>query len=265
MIAVVGAGKMGEALMSGLLRAGVVAPSGVIAAARRSERAAQLRDAYGVEVVSAAEAARRAETLVITVKPQDMAALLDEIAAAVTGEKLVISLAAGITTSFIERRLAADVAVVRVMSNTPILVDEAMSVISPGSHAGEAHLRRAEELLRPVGKVLRIPESQQDAATALSGSGPAYVYFLVEAMVDAGILLGMPRVQALEMVRQAVYGAATMLRDSGEHPVILREAVTSPGGTTINAIRELERHSVRAAFLAAIEAARDRGRELGGG
>jgi len=140
-----------------------------------------------------------------------------------------------------------------------------MSVISPGAHATDEHLRRAEELLRPVGKVLRIPESQQDAATALSGSGPAYVYFLVEAMVDAGILLGMPRASALEMVRQAVFGAATMLRDSGEHPVLLREAVTSPGGTTINAIRELEKHGVRAAVLAAIEAARDRGRELGAG
>ncbi len=149
------------------------------------------------------------------------------------------------------------------MSNTPVLVDEAMSVISAGAHAGEEHLRRAEELLRPVGKVLRIPESQQDAATALSGSGPAYVYYLVESMVDAGILLGMARGTALEMVIQAVYGAATMLRESGEHPVILREAVTSPGGTTISAIRELEKHGVRAAFLAAIEAARDRGRELG--
>jgi pyrroline-5-carboxylate reductase len=149
------------------------------------------------------------------------------------------------------------------MSNTPVLVDEAMSVISAGAGAGEEHLRRAEELLRPVGKVLRIPESQQDAATALSGSGPAYVYYLVESMVDAGILLGMARGAALEMVIQAVYGAATMLRESGEHPVILREAVTSPGGTTISAIRELEKHGVRAAFLAAIEAARDRGRELG--
>jgi pyrroline-5-carboxylate reductase len=265
MIAVLGTGKMGEALLSGLLRSGVVAPSGVLAAVRRDDRAKELREAYGVEVFSAAEAASRAETLVITVKPQDMAALLSEIAGGVTAGKLVISVAAGITTSFIENRLPEDVPVVRVMSNTPVLVDEAMSVISPGSHAGEPHLRRAEELLRPVGKVLRIPESQQDAATALSGSGPAYVYFLVEAMVDAGILLGMPRSTALEMVKQAVYGAATMLRDSGEHPVILREAVTSPGGTTINAIRELEKHGVRAAFLAAIEAARDRGRELGGG
>ncbi len=213
----------------------------------------------------AAEAAGRADTLVITVKPQDMAALLAEIGPAMPPGALVISVAAGITTSFIEARLPGEVPVVRVMSNTPVLVDEAMSVISPGRHATAEHLRQAEELLRPVGKVARIPESQQDAATALSGSGPAYVYFLVESMVDAGILLGMPRSTALEMVIQAVYGAATMLRDSGEHPVILREGVTSPGGTTINAIRELERHGVRAAFLAAIEAACDRGRELGGG
>jgi pyrroline-5-carboxylate reductase len=264
MIAVLGAGKMGEALISGLLRAGG-SPAGVLAAVRRPDRAEQLRAAYGIEVLGPAEAARRAETLLITVKPQDMPGLLEEIAAAVTTEKLVISVAAGIPTAVIERRLGGEVAVVRVMSNTPVLVDEAMSVISPGTHAGEQHLRRAEELLRPVGKVARIPESQQDAATALSGSGPAYVYFLVEAMVDAGILLGMSRSSALEMVKQAVYGAATMLRESGEHPVILREAVTSPGGTTINAIRELEKHGVRAAFLAAIEAARDRGRELGSG
>jgi len=199
------------------------------------------------------------------VKPQDMAVLLAEIAPVMPDGRLVISVAAGITTSFIERRLPGDIPVVRVMSNTPVLVDEAMSVISAGTHAGEDHLRRAEELLRPVGKVLRIPESQQNAATALSGSGPAYVYYLVEAMVDAGILLGMARGNALEMVTQAVYGAATMLRESGEHPVILREAVTSPGGTTISAIRELEKHSVRAAILAAIEAASDRGRELGAG
>jgi pyrroline-5-carboxylate reductase len=263
-IAILGAGKMGEALISGLLRAGR-SPSGVLAVVRRPDRAAALRESYGIAVVGAAEAAKSADTLIITVKPQDMAALLDEIAPHVPAGRLVISVAAGITTAKIESRLGDEVPVVRVMSNTPVLVDEAMSVISAGTHAGEEHLRRAEDLLRPVGKVLRIPESQQDAATALSGSGPAYVYFLVEAMVDAGILLGMPRGTALEMVTQAVYGAATMLRESGEHPVILREAVTSPAGTTISAIRELEKHGVRAAFLAAIEAARDRGAELGSG
>ena len=264
MIGILGTGKMGEALLSGLLRAGR-SPADLLAVVRRPERAEHLRQAYGVRVVSAAGAAKTAETLILTVKPQDMAALLDEIAPHLPADRLMISVAAGVTTGMIERRLGAEVPVVRVMSNTPVLVDQAMSVISAGAHAGEEHLARAEELLRPAGKVLRIPESQQDAATALSGSGPAYVYFLVEAMVDAGILLGMPRGTALDMVIQAVYGAATMLRETGEHPVILREAVTSPAGTTIAAIRELERHGVRAAFLAAIEAARDRGAELGGG
>jgi pyrroline-5-carboxylate reductase len=263
-VAILGTGKMGEALLSGLLRAGR-APSQVIAAVRRPERGAELSARYGVFVTDAASAAKIADTLVLAAKPQDMGRLLDEIAPVVPPGRLVISVAAGITTSFVTSRLSGEVPVVRVMSNTPVLVDEAMSVISAGSHAGEEHLRRAEELLSPVGRVLRIPESQQDAATALSGSGPAYVYFLVESMVDAGLLLGMGRAAALEMVTQAVFGAATMLRESGEHPVILREAVTSPGGTTISAIRELERHGVRAAFIAAIEAARDRGRELGGG
>lgn len=264
MIAIIGAGKMGEALLSGVLRAGR-RPAELMVTTRRTERGDLLRERYGVEPVSNADAAKRAGTLVLAVKPQDMSALLDELAPHVPAGSLVISMAAGITTSYLESRLPDGVAVVRVMSNTPVLVDEAMSVISAGSHAGEEHLKRAEELLSPVGKVLRIPESLQDGATALSGSGPAYFYYLVEAMVDAGILLGMPRAAALEMVIQSAVGAAVMLRDSGEHPVMLREAVTSPGGTTIAAIRELELHGVRAAVLEAIEAARDRSRELAGG
>src|SRR5260370_1576065 len=250
MIGILGTGKRGEALLSGLLRAGRP-PSAVITAGGRGARGAGLRERYGVQVTDAGSAAKMADTLVLAVKPQDMGRLLEEIAPVVPSGTLVISVAAGITTAFIARRLPGQVPVIRVMSNTPVLVDEAMSVISAGAHAGEEHLRQAEELLRPVGKVLRIPESQQDAATARSGSGPAYVYFLGAASGDAAILLGMARGAALEMVTQAVFGAATMLRESGEHPVILREAVTSPGGTTISAIRELEKHRVRAAFLAA--------------
>ena len=264
MIAILGTGKMGEALLSGLLRAGR-RPSGVIAAVRREERGTELGERYGVQTADAATAAKMADTLVLAVKPQDMGRLLDEIAPVVPAGTLVISVAAGITTAFIERRLPGQLPVVRVMSNTPVHVDEAMSVISAGSHASEEHLVLTEGLLSPVGKVLRIPESLQDGATALSGSGPAYFYYLVEAMVDAGILLGMPRAAALEMVVQSAVGAAIMLRDSGEHPVLLREAVTSPGGTTIAAIRELERHGVRSAVIEAIEAARNRGRELASG
>ncbi|GGM73694.1 pyrroline-5-carboxylate reductase [Thermopolyspora flexuosa] len=255
---------MGEALLSGLLRAGFE-PDRVLATVRRPERGEVIAERYKVRVVPNVEAAQTASTLVLAVKPQDMARLLDEIGPHVPAGTLVISAAAGITTAFVEARIKERVPVVRVMSNTPVLVDEAMSVISAGSHAEEEHLRRVEELFSPVGKVLRLPESLQDAATALSGSGPAYFFYLVEAMVDAGILLGMPRAAALEMVIQTLVGSAIMLRDSGEHPVILREAVTSPGGTTIAAVAELERHRVRAAFLDAISAARDRGRELASG
>jgi pyrroline-5-carboxylate reductase len=263
-VALLGAGKMGEALLSGLLRAGTAADD-LLVTARRSERAAYLADRYGVAAVDTAQAAQRAETLVIAVKPQDMGALLDELAPVLPPDKLVVSMAAGITTEFVEKRLPDGTAVVRVMSNTPVLVDEAMSAVSPGSHALEEHLERTEQLLRHVGKVLRVPESQQDAVTALSGSGPAYFFFLVEAMTDAGILLGLPRNVAHDLIVQTAIGAATMLRDSGEHPVKLREAVTSPAGTTISAIRALEDHGVRAAFLAALEAARDRSRELANG
>ena len=263
MIAVIGAGKMGEALVSGLLKAGT-SPDDLIITERYEERANELSQRYGVKSVTNAEAANQAETIVLAVKPQDMEALLAELAPVVTPDRLIVTIAAGITTAAIERRLAAGVPVVRVMPNTPALVGEAMSAVAPGAHASAEHLDRAEALFRPVGRVVRLPESQLDAVTALSGSGPAYVFYLVEAMTDAGILLGLPRAVAHELIVQTVYGAAVMLRETGEHPVALREAVTSPAGTTISAIRELENHGVRAAFLAALEAARDRSRELAG-
>ncbi|MFD8083779.1 pyrroline-5-carboxylate reductase [Kitasatospora sp. NPDC059722] len=263
-IAFLGTGKIGEALLSGLLRAGKD-PADVLVTARRPERAAELADRHGVVAVSNAEAAKLADTLILAVKPQDMGTLLEELAPHVSPDRLVISAAAGVPTAWFEERLAVGTPVVRVMPNTPVLVDEGMSVISGGSHATEEHLVRAEEIFSSVGKALRLPESQQDAATALSGSGPAYFYFLVEAMTDAGILLGLPRQVAHDLIVQSAIGASVMLRDSGEHPVKLREAVTSPAGTTIAAIRELENHGVRAALLGALEAARDRSRELASG
>jgi pyrroline-5-carboxylate reductase len=263
-VAVLGAGKMGEALLSGLLRSGRP-PSDLLFTERHEDRAKELAARLGIECVTAVEAAQRADTLLVAVKPQEIGALLDELAGSVTPANLVISIAAGIPTTTFETRLAEGTPIVRVMSNTPVFVDEAMSAVSAGAHASEEHLARAEDLLRPVGKVIRVPESQLDAVTALSGSGPAYFFFIVEAMIDAGLLLGLPRAIAAELVVQTAIGSAVMLRDSGQHPALLREAVTSPGGTTIAAIRELENHGVRAALLSALEAARDRSRELAAG
>ncbi|MFP5253364.1 MAG: pyrroline-5-carboxylate reductase [Actinomycetes bacterium] len=262
--AILGAGVMGETLLSGLVRAGRRVDD-LLVGEKRRERGEELQERYGVTVVDNVEAARKADAVVIVVKPQDMADLLDEIAPVVRPGQLVVSLAAGITTGYIESRLPADVAVVRVMPNTPALVDEGMSAISRGSHCDEAHLLEAEDLMASVGRVLRVPEKQQDAVTAISGSGPAYIFFVVESMIEAGVHLGLPRATASELVMQTVVGSAKLLRETGEHPVVLRERVTSPGGTTAAAIRELEDHKVRAAFLTALEAARDRSRALAEG
>jgi pyrroline-5-carboxylate reductase len=261
-LAILGGGKIGEALLSGLLR-GKHTPADIVVSEKHPERAAYLTETYGVEVTDVQSAVKQAGTLLLAVKPQDIDALLAEMAVGIEARHLVVSVAAGITTRHIERALPSGVAVVRCMPNTPALVDEAMTAIAAGEHADDAHLVVAESLLASVGHVVRVPEAQLDAVTALSGSGPAYFFYLVEAMIDAGILLGLPRALAAELIVQTAVGAAVMLRDSGEHPVQLREAVTSPGGTTIAAIRELEVHGVRAALLAAIEAAARRSRELG--
>ena len=260
--AVIGAGVMGETLLSGLIRAGRSAED-LVVVEKRPERAAELSEKYGVPVVADVAAAAEADTVLLVVKPQDMADVLGEIAPALRPGQLLVSLAAGITTSFIESHVPAGVAVVRVMPNTPALVDEGMAAISPGTHCDETHLAETEDLLASVGKVVQVPEKQQDAVTAISGSGPAYVFFIVEAMIEAGVHLGLPRTTAYELAVQTLVGSAAMLRETGEHPAVLREQVTSPGGTTAAALRELEVHRVRAAFLAALEAARDRSRELG--
>jgi pyrroline-5-carboxylate reductase len=257
---------MGEALIAGLIRSGGRTKDEIMVSCRREERAAELAERHGVATtLSNEEAARWTPTLVITVKPQDMEALVGQVKHAVGADHLVISFAAGIRCAFIEDLLPQGVPVVRVMSNVPVLVDEALSVISPGAHAEDKHLAVAEELLGYVGKVIRLPEKHQDAVTATSGSGPAYFALLAEAMIDGCILLGISRDAATELIVQTMLGTAKMLRDTGMHPVALREMVTSPGGTTIAAIRELEQAGVRAAFLNAIDAARKRSAELAKG
>jgi pyrroline-5-carboxylate reductase len=260
-IAVVGAGKIGEVLLAGLLRSGWPAAR-LMATARRPERREELRARYGIRVVENDTVVKDADVLAIAVKPQDAAALMADLGPRVPAGKLVVSLCAGLATSFFSEWLPEGTPIVRVMTNTPALVDQAMTAISAGTHATAEHLALTEEMFTPLGRTIRVPESQQDAVTALSGSGPAYFFYLVEAMTDAGILLGLPRAVAHDLIVQTAIGSAIMLRDSGEHPVKLREAVTSPAGTTISAIRELEKHGVRAALLAALEAARDRAQEI---
>jgi pyrroline-5-carboxylate reductase len=264
-IGILGAGRLGEALLSGLLRSGATAPDRIRATVRHDARAAELSERHGIDVsTDSAAVADWADVVVIAVKPQSLDGLLTQIKGHIRPGEPVISVVAGVPTSRFEQALG-DVPVVRVMSNVPVLVDEAMSAISPGAHATAEHLAVADALLARVGRVVHLPEDDLDAVTALSGSGPAYFFLLAEAMIDAGILLGLPRDISTELIVQTMVGSALMLRDTGRHPVELRESVTSPGGTTIAAIRVLEEQRVRAAFLNAIEAAKLRSEELGRG
>lgn len=263
-LAIFGTGVMGETLLSGLVRAGRPV-SDILITERDPARAAALTEKYSVRRMDNAEAAAAADTLALVVKPQDMGGLLDEIAPHLSAGNLVVSLAAGITTAFLEQRLPEGTPVVRVMPNTPALVDQGMAAVSPGRHCDDGHLSEAEDLLRSCGKVVRIAEKHLDAVTAISGSGPAYIFYVVEAMIEAGVLLGMPRTIATELVVQTLYGSATMLKETGLHPTVLREQVSSPGGTTMAALRELDDNKVRAAFLTAMEAAARRSHDLASG
>ena len=257
-IAILGAGRLGESLVRGFLSSGWRQPDELAVTVRRPERAEELRERYGVPAGSSnVEAVAGAGLVVVAVKPQDMSTVLAEIAAVVTSEQVILSVAAGVTTAFIESHLSPEARVVRAMPNAPALVHEGIAGVAAGRSAGEADLALAEEALGHLGAVVRVSEVDLDAVTALSGSGPAYFALLAEAMIEAGLLL------STKLVVQTMFGSALLLRDEGMHPVELREAVTSPGGTTTRAIRELERSGVRAAFLNAISAATERSRELG--
>ena len=262
-LAVIGAGVMGEALVSGLLKAGW-SPDDLVVADRRDFRRAEMTAAHGIRATGNAEAAAEADTVILVVKPQDVAAVLPEIAPVLRPHTLVVSLCAGVTTAALESHLPAGRPVVRVMPNTPALVGEGMAAVSGGSSASADDVQHALELMTALGKAIIVPENYQDAVTAISGSGPAYLFFVVEAMIDAGVMLGLPRDIATTLVNQTMYGSAKLLIESGSHPTVLREQVTSPGGTTAAALRQLEDHRVKAAFITAMESARDRSRALAG-
>ena len=262
-VAVLGGGKMGEALVAGLLDGGHDAAAVEVVevvAGRREQLSTALP---GVRVVAeAGQLSAAPDVLVVAVKPGDVGAALDAAASALGPDTLVLSIAAGVPTDVLESHLAGH-AVVRAMPNTPALVGKGATGIAGGTHATPAHLDRAAALLSAVGVVVRVPEHLLDAVTGLSGSGPAYVFLVAEALVEAGVLVGLPRDVAATLAHQTLLGSATLLAGSDDGPEALRAAVTSPGGTTAAGLRALEARAVRAAFADAVVAATERSRELG--
>ena len=259
-IAVLGGGVMGEALIVGLKRRLTPAPT-IVVAEKRVDRAAELADRFGVQVAAPAAAVVGADVVIIVVKPQDIRSLVQEIASDVADGALVISIAAGITTLSIEEVLPR-ANVVRAMPNYPARLELGVTGISAGASCDGAALAHAEQLLASVGTVISVPETLQDAITAVSGSGPAYVFLLAEGMMAGAQAVGLSAADARNAVVHTLLGAAHLLDVSGEEPAVLRAMVTSPGGTTAAAIAVLQENEILDSFIAAIVAARDRSREL---
>ena len=261
-VVVVGGGVMGGTLVTALLAAGWSARDVEVVETDES-RAEALRRAHGVVTSgSARDAAARADVVLVAVKPDVVGDVLAQISPALRGGAPVISVAAGVPLAFYEERLPAMTPVVRVMPNTPAVIGKGAAAIAGGSSAAPAHLALAETILAPTGLVVRVAEKHLDAVTAISGSGPAYAFYLVDAMAEAGVLLGLPRDLATKLAAATVEGAGAMVV-AGEHPTVARERVSSPGGTTVAAVAELDAHGVRAAVVAAAKAAAARSAELG--
>lgn len=264
MIAVIGAGVMGEVFVAGLIRGGT-APARIVISEKRAERAAELSERYGVRALPPEAAVLEAATVLLVVKPQDMTDLLSAIGPTLADGTVVISLAGGITLAQLEGAVPPGVAVVRGMPNTPALVDQGITAIAPGATCSVEQAAYVEQLLAAVGPVVRVPEELMDAVTATSGSGPAYVFLLVESMTAAAVELGLEPEMARQLVTQTVLGAATMAARPGADAATLRQQVTSPNGTTAAALAVFESGGFRPLVLDAMTAARDRGRELGQG
>lgn len=262
-IAILGAGVMGETLLAAILGAGHQVAD-VVISEKREERAAELRESYGVDVTSNAEAVADANVILLVVKPQDVRSLLNEISSSVGADATVVSLAAGIRIDTIEAALQVGVAVVRAMPNTPALVGEGMFGISAGTSCSEEQLDEVARLLEVGGQVVVVDESQQDAVTAVSGSGPAYVFYLAEAMITGGVEAGLDEFTARTLAVQTLVGASKMLAECDDTAEELRHRVTSPHGTTAAAIAAFDEQGVKDALVAGVRAAAARSAELSG-
>ena len=261
-IGVIGAGIMGEALISALITSGVQ-PSMITISEKREDRANELIAKYGVRSASLAENVSQAQALLLVVKPQDMGSLLDEIKKSLKPETLIVTFAAGKKISFIASHLDGAHPIIRVMPNTPALINEGMTVISTAQPATEDDLETVCEIFKSVGLIEVMQESYMNAVVAVSASSPAYVYMMIEAMADAAVLDGIPRETVYRLASQAVLGSAKMVLETGEHPAKLRDLVTSPGGITIQGIQILEQRAVRAALIDTVVRTTELSREMG--
>lgn len=261
-IGFIGGGNMGAALLAGLLARGVAADQ-IQVAEKVEERASFLATEYGVTVVDSINGLKDIEVMILAVKPFDIAACVAQAKGSLKSGAMVISIAAGVRIATVQKALSAGTAVVRAMPNTPALVGKGVTALAPGDAADEKHMNLARRIFEAVGSVVEVSEAQMDAVTGLSGSGPAYIYMVIEALADAGVMQGLARPVALQLAAQTVAGAAEMVLQSGQHPAVLKDQVTSPGGTTIAGVKTLEDHSLRAALMGAVATATNRSRELG--
>jgi pyrroline-5-carboxylate reductase len=267
-IGIIGAGAMGSALCRGLIQAGAAPANRILVSDLHPDHVQRLQQSHNIRVAeSNVQVARYTDIILLAVKPATLPGVLDEIADALKRDggkplPLLISIAAGVTLATIEQHLKEPIPVVRAMPNTPAQVGSGACAYCPGTHADETHRAHAAAIFESVGNAVEVPESMMDAVTALSGSGPAYVYLMIEALVDGGVKVGLPREVAYKLAAQTVLGAAKMVIETGLHPAQLRDMVTTPAGTTISAIASLEHSGVRAALIDAVEAATKRAREL---
>lgn len=260
----IGAGNMGEALMRGILKANLLSPQNVYASDIRETRLKELQKDYGIVTFKDnKELILKARIVILAIKPQNMEGVLSEIAPVINKKHLVISIAAGITTSYISKYFKDKIPIIRVMPNTPALVQEGASALTMGEEVTQSDLESAQKLFNSVGKTVVVNESLMDAVTGLSGSGPAYFFLFIETLTDAGVKMGLPRSVALLLSTQTCLGAAKMVLETEEQPAKLREMVTSPGGTTISGLNALEAGGLSKTIMGAVEAATRRSKELG--
>jgi pyrroline-5-carboxylate reductase len=265
-VAMLGAGKMGGILLQAFLKCKVLEPEQILATVQHAERAAQLSAQWGVEVsTDNLSAARRSNLILIGVKPVTVPDLIAEIRPSLTKEKLLVSFAASVRTSVIEEAAGTGIAVVRSMPNTPSMLGAGIAALSRGRFATEEQLKLARHLFETVGRTVVVDEKHMDAVTGLSASGPAFIYIILESLAEAGVKVGLPREIATELAAQTTYGAARMVLETGYHPALLKDAVTTPAGCTIDGILELEEGGLRVTLIKAVMKAAQRAKELASG